>query len=163
MDLAKQVEKLYGHRLRLRVCGICIEDEKLLLVHHKGIGDEGDLWSPPGGGLEYGSTAPENLKREFLEETGLHIVVEDQIFVHEYLRPPLHTLEVFYIVKVLGGTLYTGYDPESENEAQLIQHVSFLSWEEINQKRPAQLHQILKHSSSLQDLLCKRGYYKFNV
>ncbi|WP_224996498.1 NUDIX domain-containing protein [Cesiribacter sp. SM1] len=163
MDLVKQVEKQYGHRLRLRVCGICIENEKLLLVHHKGVGPEGELWSPPGGGMEYGSTAPDNLKREFLEETGLVVAVEEQIFVHEYLEPPLHAFEIFYIVKVMGGTLYTGYDPESEREAQLIQHVSFISWEEIKQKPPAHLHQILKHSSSLQDLLCRRGYYKFSV
>ena len=163
MDLAKEAEKQYGHRLRHRVCGICIQDEKLLLVHHKGVGPQGELWSPPGGGMEYGSSAPENLIREFLEETGLEIAVGDFIFLHEYIKPPLHALEIFFEVNILGGELVTGYDPESRQEAQLIQHVSFLSWKEIKQIPSLQLHQLLVHSSSLQDLKSKRGYYKFNV
>lgn len=163
MNLAKQVDNHYGQRLRQRVCGLCIQDDKLLLVEHKGLGPEGILWAPPGGGAEFGSSVVENLEREFLEETGFKVAVGDFLFLHEYLKPPLHAVELFFFVKVVGGTQKTGTDPEFSPDAQLIQHVSFMSWNEVKQKPSGQLHQILDHSSSLKDLLSMRGYYKFSV
>ena len=98
-----------------------------------------------------------------MEETGLTVAVGEFLFVHEYLKPPLHALEIFFEIKITGGTLKTGIDPEMRPDAQLIQHVSFMSWKEIKQKPALQLHQILQHSSSLEDLKSKRGYYKFSV
>ena len=163
MDLSKQVEKLYGQRLRQRVCGICIEGDRILMVHHKGVGPENEFWSAPGGGMEFGSTAAQNLKREFMEETGLEIKVGELLFVHEFLKPPLHAVELFFLVEPIGGSLITGIDPESEKEAQLIQHVSYLSWKEIKAMPLSKLHQIFHYSSCLQDLISMRGYYNFSV
>ncbi len=163
MEITKAVEIQYGRQLRQRICGICIKADKVLLVRHQGLGAGGIFWAPPGGGMEYGSSVHDNLKREFLEETGLQVEIQDFLFVHEYLKPPLHALEIFFNVKMIGGYLQTGTDPESPADAQLIQDVSFLSWEQIKMIPAGNLHQILQHSSSLQDLKSKRGYYKFSV
>ena len=69
----EQINKIYGEKLRIRVCGILIHENKLLLVHHKSLGQIGSLWAPPGGGMEYGEDARGALKREFLEETSFSL------------------------------------------------------------------------------------------
>lgn len=162
MELSKEVERLYGQQLRIRVCGICLQDSKLLLVRHRGLGPAGIFWAPPGGGMEFGSTAPENLRREFREETGLEVAVGEFMFAHEYLQAPLHALELFFMVSLLGGELKRGHDPESAKDAQLIEQVSFLSWQQINALPAATLHQIFQHTSSAEGLLSRRGYYNFS-
>jgi 8-oxo-dGTP diphosphatase len=86
----------FGNRLRLRVCGLCIQDDKVLLVKHKSLGEKGYLWAPPGGGVNYGESVEEALKREFLEETGLEINISRFLFVSEYLDVPLHALELLF-------------------------------------------------------------------
>jgi 8-oxo-dGTP pyrophosphatase MutT (NUDIX family) len=74
--ISKEIESKFGHHLRIRVNGVLIEENKILLVKHKMSADR-DFWSTPGGGMQFGSTAQENLVREFLEETGLKIRVEE--------------------------------------------------------------------------------------
>lgn len=109
------------------------------MVNHRGL-RTGPFWAPPGGGLEFGSSAKDKLVQEFKEETGLDIQVGDQLFVTEYIHPPLHALEVFFEVTVLGGSLHTGHDPEMEGAEQLIQDVRFLSFDEINALRAEEKH-----------------------
>jgi 8-oxo-dGTP diphosphatase len=163
MNVTKEVEKLYGNRLRLRVCGICIRDNSLLLVQHRGLGPSDEFWSPPGGGMEWGSTAEQNVEREFLEETGLQVAVGPLLFVWEHLGPPLHAVELFFEVSVLGGSLRTGADPESPPDAQLIRNVSFMDWDHIKALPASTLHRALQQCTSLEDLKNMYGYFKFCV
>lgn len=155
------VEQLFGHRLRYRVCGICIQNHQLLLVRHSGIGDEGELWIPPGGGMETGLSAPENLEREFMEETGLAVKTGPLLFVHEYINAPLHAVELFFRVSVSGGILKKGFDPELKTDQQIIQEVRFMSFKEINALPPARLHHILQNHKSEEALNNASGYFKF--
>ena len=155
------VKEHFGNRLRLRVCGICIQEEKLLLVHHKGLGNLGELWLPPGGGVELGQTVPENLEREFLEETGLHVETGPLLFVHEHLQNSLHAVELFFSVVVSGGELKTGSDPELPSDQQLIQEVRYLSFPEIKALGAGRLHAMLQHCNSLEELNNAKGYFKF--
>ena len=124
----KSVKEIYGNRLRIRVCGLCRENGRLLMVNHAGLG-EGSFWAPPGGGLEFGQSVGETLTREFREETGLTVLVGPLRFVTEYIHLPLHAIELFYDVTVAGGTLRRGSDPEMENA---IQEVQFLTIAEID-------------------------------
>ena len=113
MQQAKDlINNAYGQKLRVRVCGICIQEDLILLVKHKHLGNTGTLWAPPGGGMEYGESAHEALKREFEEETNLEVIIKDFLFVHEYLDPPLHGIELFFRVEIVGGNLKLGQDPE---------------------------------------------------
>ena len=160
--LENKIKSLYGEKLRVRVCGICIKDERLLLVHHKGLTSSGSLWAPPGGGMEYGEDAKTALKREFLEETGLEIIVGDFLFVHEYLDKPLHGIELFFEVKIVAGTLKSGSDPEMGHNFQIITQTSFLPLEEIKKIPEVSLHYVIQNITSFESLLKLRGYFKFH-
>ena len=159
-SLESKIKSNYGEKLRVRVCGICITDEGLLMVHHTALGKGGSLWAPPGGGMEYGESAHEALQREFMEETHLDIEVERFLFVHEYLDPPLHGIELFFEVKITGGNLKIGADPEMEANAQIITEVEFKSFEEIQQLPTAHLHYVIQNMSSFDNLLSRTGYSK---
>lgn len=143
----------YADKMRVRVCGICIKDDALLLVRHAKTIANKAFWVPPGGGLTYGESMNEALKREFLEETGLEVNVTRFLFVNEFLRPPLHAVEFFFEVKPVGGTLITGTDPEAGAEQQLIEQVQWLTVKEIQQIPLADKHTCLHLLLSLDDLL----------
>lgn len=124
--------RLYGNHLRVRVCGIYVQDGKILLVKHHALQEDGFFWAPPGGGLQFGETIEHALKREFVEETGLNVDVCELITVTEYLSLPLHAVELFFYVKVTDGTLTQGKDPEISTDNQLISEVKMLSLTEID-------------------------------
>jgi 8-oxo-dGTP diphosphatase len=149
----------FGNRLRIRVCGICVEDNKILLVKHHALGESGILWAPPGGGMTFGETAEDALKREFIEETGLTISIEKFLCVNEYLTPPLHAVELFFLVKKLQGTLKTGIDPELQQNNQIITHVEWLSFHTINTLPENSIHSILYGKNSTEDILNLNGYH----
>ena len=157
----KSIEKEYGNRLRLRVAGICIENEKILLIEHSGLNDSNQFWAPPGGGLHFGETTQECLIREFKEETGLDIQVGEFVCVSEYLNLPLHALEIFFAVTIAGGVLESGLDPETLAEDQIIKSVKFLSIEELTEIPDSSKHSILKGVLNLDDLKSINGYSNF--
>lgn len=155
------IHKEYGGKIRVRVCGVCIENEEILLVRHQGLGTKGVLWIPPGGGIEIGETATAALTREFKEETGLDITVENLLFVNEFIHKPLHAIELFFKVKKTGGNLKTGYDPEMKRNAQLIDEVRFVTFEELRIMDKETLHQALQNVQSAETLLNMKGNFKF--
>lgn len=153
------VETIFGHRLRLRVSGLLVEGAQILLVCHKMNSKGHQLWSPPGGGMEYSLSAEDNLKKEFLEETGLQIHVEEFLFVHEYLSPPLHAVELFFKVKKVGGSLKAGSDPELKYNEQIIEQVTFKNFEFINALPEDYKHKIFKKCNNLEKLNQLSGYF----
>lgn len=154
----QEVLKLYGHRLRLRVCGLYREGDRLLMVRHRGIGPTDTFWCPPGGGAQFGETAPDALIREFAEETGLAIEPGELLFVNEFMRPPLHALELFFAVRAVGGQLRQGADPEMEPDRQIIEEVRLMSFDEIKACPPDEVHSLFRHCRSLADVFGLRGY-----
>ncbi|CAN5578982.1 hypothetical protein BH23BAC1_BH23BAC1_39380 [soil metagenome] len=157
----KIVKQLYGNKVRVRVCGLCKRNYEILLIKHEGLGKDGILWSPPGGGMDFGFSAEENLEREFLEETGLIIKVENFLFINEFLSDSLHAIELFFSVKDLGGALKTGIDPEMGGFNQIIKEVKFMNWSKINELKTTQKHNIFSNCSSLSDIFNLKGYFKF--
>lgn len=156
------LENLYGNRLRVRVCGLCRDGNRLLMVRHRGLGPTGTFWSPPGGGVAFGEAAPDALAREFAEETGLQVQVGELRFVNEFLEPPLHALELFFTVTPSGGSLRRGTDPEMPADAQIIDEVRFMSFEEIKRCPPAEVHSAFWRCQSLDDVYRLRGYLPKN-
>jgi 8-oxo-dGTP diphosphatase len=148
----------FGNRLRVRVCGICIQDEQILMVKHHALGEQGIFWSPPGGGIQFGESAEESLKREFMEETGLTVSIKKFLFVHEFLQPPLHAIELFFEVERISGQLITGKDPEMEYNNQIIQDVKFISFEEIQRMDQDIIHNIFNLVKHPKELLELTGY-----
>lgn len=150
---------LYADKLRLRVCGICIQADKLLLVKHAATLGNHAFWAPPGGGVNFGESIEESLKREFMEETGLNIEVGRFLFVNEFLKPPLHAVELFFEVKIKAGELLTGSDPEHTHDTQLIEQVTWLSIKDILAIPLQDKHRALQYLISLDDLLGQDHYF----
>jgi len=143
-SLKEKIIKTYGNRLRMRVCGVCIENDAVLVVNHHSLNGDVNFWSPPGGGMEFGFSAEENLKREIVEETGLEVEVAGFMLVHEFLAPPLHAIELFFEVQRQGGTLKVGIDPEMNSKDQIIKDVQFMHIEKLLKLPENHIHQALK-------------------
>lgn len=160
-NLKDSLIDLYRNKVRIRVCGILIKENKLLLVKHKGIGKEGQLWSPPGGGLEFGESVEECLEREFQEETGVSIKTGSFLFVNEFKGNDLHAVELFFSVDFLHGEPLVGHDPEHDLDNQIIQEARFVTISELDIIRPEQKHNILIDLRDMNELLNISGYFKF--
>ncbi|MCM3721175.1 NUDIX hydrolase [Solibacillus isronensis] len=93
------------------VYGICVEDDKLLVINKNG-GPYINRYDLPGGSLEERETLSKAMKREFIEETGLEIEIIENIGVIDFILPWLwrdytdvHHIVVYYSVKKVGGEL----------------------------------------------------------
>lgn len=149
------IARIYGKRLRLRVCGLLYSDERLLLVDHQ-LNDRTSWWAPPGGGLEFGESIVDTLTREFEEETNIKISVGQFAFGCEYLHDPLHAVELFFWVEHIGGALAPGQDPE----LPIIKDARYMNSSEIQRLPPDQAHGILKIASKRSDMELLKGFYR---
>ncbi|GAB2640909.1 NUDIX hydrolase [Emticicia sediminis] len=146
-------QQLYGNRIRVRACGVCIENDRVLMIGHRAILGENTFWSPPGGGVEVGEMAEDALRREFLEETGLEIEVGKLLIMNEFVKLPLHGIELFFIVKRVGGELALGHDPEMNLDEQLIQKIEWLSLDEIKSLNLSEKHQFWQKFGSFDEII----------
>ncbi len=151
--MTPEIAEIYGNKVRLRVCGLCWQEASLLLIMHS-MGSN-DFWAPPGGGVEFQETLEDALKREFLEETGLDVEVGKFVFGCEFIKNPLHAVELFFEVKKVAGVLKSGYDPE----LQLIERAQFLSWKEIKAIPEKSIHGIINKCADLDSFRQLRGFY----
>lgn len=146
-------QQLYGNRIRVRACGICIENDRVLMIGHRAILGENTFWSPPGGGVEVGEMAEDALKREFLEETGLEISVGKLLLMNEFVKLPLHGIELFFVVKRVGGELALGHDPEMNLSEQLIQKIEWMALDEIKRLNLSEKHQFWQKFGSFDEII----------
>ena len=151
-----EINQQYGNRIRVRACGLCWHDGRLLMVNHTGL-HKGDFWAPPGGGIEFGQTASETVTREFLEETGLQVRPGPYLFSCEFINPPLHALELFFEANYLLGEVKTGIDPETD--LQLIREVRWMTSADLKMIPTENLHGIFKHCKNPEDLLKMKGLW----
>jgi 8-oxo-dGTP diphosphatase len=120
-----------NNKVRVRANGILIHQNSVLLVQLKTPIFDYPYWMPPGGGLEFGETLQEAVKREMLEETGISVDVGELWFVNEYINSPWHAIEFYFKCSYLEGELVVGKDPELTN--QYIINTAFVSFDEFLQ------------------------------
>lgn len=158
--MEKEIVEKFGGRLRTRVNGVLIQNNEILLIKHR-MDEDRYFWNVPGGGMEYGTSAVDNLKREYLEETGLHIQIDRYLGTYEHLSPPLHAIELFFEVSAIGGELIKGIDPELAADKQLITEISFLNLEKLALIKNTEKHRLFWGIKSFNDVRIWKGYFNF--
>ena len=151
------VESVFGNKVRVRVCGLCYKEDKILLVKHN-LGSY-NLWNPPGGGVNFEESLEEGLVREFEEETGLSITPGKLLFVNEHIKFPYHAIEIFFNIAHWEGILKKGTETEMHSK-DIIEEVKFVSPEELKKIKKDELHKILKNCIYPRDILAIRGLIK---
>lgn len=99
---------------RLAARAVILYDNQLLLVNAYPEG-RSDLWCAPGGGVERGTSLPENLMREVHEETGLTVRVGAPCLINEFHDPKgsFHQVDVYFRCTIIAGNLSAAWkDPE---------------------------------------------------
>jgi ADP-ribose pyrophosphatase YjhB (NUDIX family) len=133
------IAEAYGGRIRVRVGALVFDDDAapgaVLLVEHDGVhegpsGDAEPFWIPPGGGVDFGESLAEAVRREAEEEAGLDLRVGPLRYTLDFVRPPLHTVSFYFQAHVESGTPRPGADPEL-GDAQLIRSVRFVPFDEL--------------------------------
>lgn len=90
-------------KINIRVYALCIKDDKILALHEEYAGDF--LTKLPGGGLEFGESVIECLKREFQEELNLeievieHFYTQDDFLVSRF-RDNEQLLTIYYLAEI---------------------------------------------------------------
>ena len=158
--MRKEIQEIFGNKLRLRVCGILIKNKKVLLIRHQGISETDSFWAPPGGGVSFGTSAIDALVQEFHEETGLIISVKELLFVNEFHHQPLHAIELFFEVEQIGGNLYIGFDPELPDDQQIIKEVRYFDANDLMKHQGAQFHGVFNNIKHPEQLLNLKGYFQ---
>jgi 8-oxo-dGTP diphosphatase len=107
---------------RIAVREILENDDRLLLVNAYA-GGEHPLMCVPGGGVERGSSLPDNLRREVYEETGLQIIVGAPCLINEFHDPngDFYQLDIYFHCTCVGSfeiDLNWRGNPPIFNEAQ---------------------------------------------
>lgn len=153
--------KIYQQKVRVRVSGLLIENGRLLLIKHRGLGPAKYLWAPPGGGVEFQENAEVALKKEFLEETGLEIAINRFLFVNEYMDDKYHAIELFFEVKKMGGSLKLGTDPEVPLQEQILDEVKWFTFAELDAMDKNTLHNIFGKLEPSKSILELNGFYTF--
>jgi 8-oxo-dGTP diphosphatase len=153
-----EIAQKYGNRARIRACGLCWKGVQLLMVNHNYL-TSGDFWAPPGGGIEFGQPAQEVLIREFKEETTIKVSVGSLLFTCEYIKPPLHAIELFFEATYVSGEPSVGLDPESTG-TQIIKEVEYLDYNAIMRIPENERHGIFKFAKTADELRKLTGFYR---
>ena len=97
-----------GNDVRIRVAGILIRGNRLLLIAHKKNDDI--YWLLPGGGVDYGESLHEALNREFAEELNITVEVKDVALISDSIDPSgdRHVVNICFNCSYMGGDFILG-------------------------------------------------------
>jgi 8-oxo-dGTP diphosphatase len=121
----------YSNKVRVRACGILVQNDAILLAELLSPITKKTIWTPPGGGVEFGEKLQETVKREFLEETGLHVEVKELLHFGEIIQNRHHAIEFYFRVQKLSGEVKLGIDPELSSEEGILKSLEFKTKEEL--------------------------------
>jgi len=109
-------------RTRVAAYALCVdEDGRILLCRMAPSIIAGEVWTLPGGGLEFGESPETAVLRELDEETGQEgeivrlVEVSDNLLRLESRPGTVHAIRIVYRVQVTGGQLRD--EPEGTTDA----------------------------------------------
>lgn len=114
---------------RLAVRALIKDGERLLLVNAYPAG-RSTLMCAPGGGVERGSSLPDNLAREVWEECGLKISVGAPCLVNEFHDPggDFHQVDIYFHCTLLEGA---EIDPDWQDKERIVSHWRWVTEAEL--------------------------------
>jgi ADP-ribose pyrophosphatase YjhB (NUDIX family) len=99
---------------RVRVAAYAVvrdERDRILLCHmHPSMG-VGDVWTLPGGGLDFGEAPADAALRELEEETGFIgeidrlVEVDDRVYSNADGAERMHAIRIVYAARLVGGSM----------------------------------------------------------
>lgn len=92
-----------SYLFQIRVTGVLIEDDKILLVKQKVSSQRS--WSLPGGRLEQGESMEEGMIREIKEETGLTTGVSKLLYICEKTEAHPSLIHVTFLLEKKEGSI----------------------------------------------------------
>ncbi|MFI6688008.1 NUDIX domain-containing protein [Streptomyces sp. NPDC050485] len=110
--------------MHVRVTGIVIEDDKILLLDQDT--DSSRSWSLPGGKVEDGESLEQALVREMIEETGVEVEVGRLLYLCDNQKA--HVTHITFEARRVGGQL--GAVKEGA-DTRPIRSVEFVALEEL--------------------------------
>ncbi|PHE95977.1 DNA mismatch repair protein MutT [Bacillus wiedmannii] len=113
--------------MQVRVTGILIEDEKVLLVKQKVANRN---WSLPGGRVENGETLEEAMIREMREETGLEVKIKKLLYVCDKPDASPSLLHITFLLERIEGEITL---PSNEFDHNPIQDVQMVPIKDLSQ------------------------------
>ncbi len=115
-----------GLQPTVRVAGLLVDDHRILMVE-QGRGEE-CYWLLPGGGVQFGESLTEALRREFLEELGLRVGVYRLLAVSESISPdPSYLKHVLHLVFEVTAPTDVQLEPREDE----VLRAAFLSEAEL--------------------------------
>lgn len=123
---------MYERKLRVRSCGVLVENDSILLVNLHSPVINKPIWTVPGGGVEFGETTRDAVEREFKEETGLEVRALEILHINELIENQYHAIEFYYKVEKITSDIKVGSDPERDENRQIITDVRYFKLSEID-------------------------------
>ena len=113
----------------IRVAGLVVDKDKILFVEHTNKGKS--HWILPGGGLEFGETFQEGVRREVKEETGIDVEVKKLVYVDQLVTDKNHMIFLTYLCHPTSDRLIVGHDPD--HKEQVITNTAYLSLDQVEE------------------------------
>ena len=113
---------------QIRVTGILIENDEILLVQQKVSAKRN--WSLPGGRLECDETMQQGIVREMKEETGLDVEILRMLYVCDVEVSEYTVLHITFLLKKTDGKIML---PTNEFDENPIHDVKFVPIKELTQ------------------------------
>ena len=108
-------------RTRVGAYAICLDDAgRILLCHLSPTVLPGEVWTLPGGGLEFGEAPSAAVIRELSEESGYEgevtglADVSDRLFTDPDDGARMHAIRIVYRVRITGGELRDEVDGSTD-------------------------------------------------
>ena len=111
-------------RPRLGCAGLIRSGDRILLGKRDKEPNRG-LWVLPGGGVEFGESFAQTLKRELMEETGIEVDVQGVFNVYELINPPNEHRVIVYV-----NGEYRAGEPTASSD---LSDVRFLAKDELKE------------------------------
>jgi len=98
------------YNCRIRTAAVIVVDNKLLMVKHKK--KDKEYWLLPGGGVKYGESLSDAIKRELLEELNIKISVGDILFINDSIpsEEERHILNIYFECNIEEGEIFLNHD-----------------------------------------------------